>query len=138
MITPYIVYNGKCKEAMSFYQKVFNAEIKSSVPYGEYIPEGIETPPENLSDWVMHAEMDVCGTNFWFADETQSVSCGNMIKLTVTVSMAKTGQEYFDLLKVSGNITLPPTETYYSNFHAAVVDKYGVCWNIVSKETPSK
>jgi PhnB protein len=138
MVTPYITFNGNCKEAMSFYQTVFNAEIKTSIPYGEYVPEGIGTMPENLSDWVMHAEMEICGTNFWFADETQPVSCGNMIKLTATVPVAKIGQEYFDLLKLDGDIILPPTETYYSNFHTAVVDKYGVCWNIVSKEPPAQ
>jgi PhnB protein len=138
MVTPYITFNGNCKEAMSFYQAIFNTEIKTSIPYGEYVPEGIETPPDNLSDWVMHAEMEICGTNFWFADETQPVSCGNMIKLTATVPSAKIGQKYFDLLKLDGNIKLPPTETYYSNFHTAVIDKYGICWNIVSQEKPAQ
>lgn len=138
MVTPYITFNGKCREALSFYETVFNSEIKSIIPYGEYIPEDIDTPPENLSHWVLHAEMMICGTNFWFADETQSVSCGNMIKLTASVPNAKTGQGYFNLLKADGNITLPPTETFYSTFHAAVTDKYGVCWNIVSEEAPKQ
>jgi PhnB protein len=138
MVTPYITFNGKCKEAMSFYQYVFKTEIKSSIPYGEYIPEDIESPPDNLCDWIMHAEMEICGTNFWFADETQTVSCGDMVKLTATVLTARIGQEYFDILKRDGKVKLPPTETYYSNFHTAVVDKYGVCWNIVSKEAPAQ
>jgi PhnB protein len=123
---------------MSYYQKVFKTEIKSSIPYGEYVPEGIEVSQNNLSEWIMHAEMEICGTNFSFADETQLVSCGNMVKLTVGVLTAKQGQEYFDMLKLDGNVTLPPTETYYSNFHSAVIDKYGLCWNIVSKEAPTK
>jgi PhnB protein len=98
----------------------------------------MEEPPENLSDWVMHAEMEICGTNFWFADETQSVSCGSMVKFTATVPTAIVGQEYFDMLQADGNITLPPTETYYINFHTSLVDKFGVCWNIVSKEPPTQ
>ena len=138
MITPYITFNGKCKDAMSFYQSVFKTEIKTIYPYGEYIPDGIESPPENLSEWVMHAEMEICDTNFWFADETQPVFCGDMLKLTATVEHANVGQEYFDKLKDGGTVKLPPTETYYSNFHAAVVDQFGVCWNIVSKEPPKQ
>ena len=114
------------------------SEPKSSIPYGDYIPDGIESPPENLSEWIMHAEMEICNTNFWFADETQAVSCGSMVKLMATVPTAKVGQEYFDMLKVDGDITLPPIETYYSNFHTALVDKFGVCWNIVSKEPPKQ
>ena len=86
----------------------------------------------------MHAEMEICGTNFWFADEIQLLTYGDMVKLTAKVPTAKIGQEYYDLLKNGGNITLPPTETYYSNFHAAIVDRYGVCWNIVSEEAPQQ
>ena len=138
MVTPYLTFNGKCEEAMSFYQSIFKGEIKSSFPYGDYIPDGIENPSEKLSEWIMHAEMEICGTDFWFADETQVVTCGDMVKLTAKVPTAKIAQEYFDKLKVDGKITLPPTETYYSNFHAAIVDKYGVCWNIVSGEAPQQ
>jgi PhnB protein len=137
MVTPYLNFNGNCKEAIAFYQSVFNADVKSTIPYGDYVPDGVVNPPENLSDWIMHAEMEINGTNFWFADETQPVSHGDMVKLTATVPTAKTGQAYFDKLKVDGIVTLSPTETYYSNFHASVVDKYGVCWSIVSEE-PAK
>ena len=136
MVIQYITFNGKCREAMSFYRTVFSSKIKSLFPYGDYVPDGIETTPENLSDWVMHAEMKICGTNFWFADETQTVVSGNMIKLTVFVKNAKTGQDYFNALKENGIVTLPPTETFYSTFHAAVTDKYGVCWNITAEEAP--
>ena len=134
MATPIITFKGNCKEAMSFYQTVFRTEIKSSISYGKYVPEGIETPPEDLRDWIMHAEMEICNTIFRFADEPELISCENMEKLTVNVATAKLGQEYFDILKVDGNIRLPPTETYKSNFHAVVIDKYGVYWNIVSEE----
>jgi PhnB protein len=138
MITPYITFNGKCKEALSYYQSVFKSEVKSMLPYGEYVPADIESPPENLCDWILHAEVEICGTDFWFADETTAVSCGNMIKLAAKVPTAKDGQEYFDMLKIDGTITLPPTETFYSTFHAAVTDKYGVCWNIVAEEAPKQ
>ena len=138
MVTPYLNFNGKSKEVMLFYQLVFNAEIKSSIPYGDYVPEGIESSPENLSDWVMHAEMEICDTKFWFADEIKTLSCGDMVKLTATVPTADIGRGIFDGLKMGGEVVLPPTETFYSNFHAALVDKYGVCWNIVSEEPPKQ
>jgi len=136
MVAPYITFNGNCKEALSFYQTVFKSEIKATHLYGEYIPDGIEAPPDNLCDWIMHAEMEICGTNFSFADETQPVSCGSMIKLNAYVPNAKTAEEYFISMKDGGTVTLPPTETFYSNFHAAVIDKYGICWNFISEEHP--
>ncbi len=138
MITPYITFNGNCKDALEFYKRVFQSEVKMLLPYGDYIPDGISEPPENLSEWVVHAEMQICGTNFWFADEVQPPTQGNMVKLTAVVPAAKEAQSYFDLLKEGGIITLPPTKTFYSAFHAGVTDKYGVGWNVVAEEAPGQ
>lgn len=138
MVTPYLVFNGNCKKAMEFYKNVFQCEEPRILPYGDYVPEGIEMPPEGLSNWVMHAEMTVCGTNFWFADEVQNAARGSTVRLTVTVPDAENGRTYFARLKEGGLVTLPPTETFYSTFHAAVTDFYGINWNIVAEEAPKQ
>lgn len=52
-----------------------------------------------------------------------------------------TGKEaagVFDVLCVNGEVTLPPTETFYSVFHAAVTDKFGVNWDVVAEEQPNR
>ena len=138
MVTPYITFAGNCKEALAFYQNVFKSEVKRSQPYGEYIPDGIGAPPESISEWILHAEMEICGTNFWFADEVQSGARGSMIKLAAIVPTAKEANEIFERLSDGGNITLPPVETFYSAFHAALTDKFGVGWNIVAEELPGR
>lgn len=139
MVTPYITFAGNCSEALEFYQTAFNSKILMSQPYGEYVPEGVTAPPVNLKDWILHAEMNICDTVFWFADEiAEPVSKGNMIKLTTKVPSAKEAQKIFDVLSVGAHITLPPTKTFYSTFHAGLMDKYGVSWNIVAEEPPSQ
>ena len=137
MVTPYIVFNGNCKDVLDFYQKVFDSDIGSPMLYGEYVPDGIETPPSDLSSWVLHAEMLICGTNFWFADEICSSEKGNIVRLTTTIPTHTEAHKIFDVLKENAEITLPPTETFYSTFHAALTDKYGVAWNIVAEEAPN-
>jgi PhnB protein len=84
MITPYLTFNGKCKDALDFYRAVFDYDEPKVMPYGDYMPEWSETPPELLRDWVMHGEMSICGTNVWFADEAAPPVIGNSIKLTVS------------------------------------------------------
>lgn len=138
MVTPFITFNGDCNNALEFYQNVFESKINMFQQYGEYIPEGIHTPPRGLSSWVLHAEMEICGTKFWFADEVNPVLKGNIVKLTITVPTAKEAKEIFDLLSDRAHISLPPVETFYSTFHAALTDKFGVGWNIVAEESPSK
>lgn len=96
-------------------------------------------PPDNLKEWILHAEMEICGTNFWFADEVaESVEKGNMVKLTVQVDTAKEAQQIFESLKKDAHITLPPTETFYSSFHAGMVDQFGISWNITTLEEPNQ
>lgn len=139
MVTPYITFAGCCKQALELYEAAFNTKVKSSMPYGDYIPEGVVSPPKDLSQWILHAEMDLCGTPFWFADEiAEPVTAGTMVKLTAQVANAQEAQRIYDVLCVGAHITLPPTETFYSTFHAGLVDVYGVSWNITALEAPNQ
>lgn len=137
MVKPYLVFNGNCKEVLELYKKVFESEVGMSMPYGEYVPDGVKMLPSDLSTWVLHAEMQICGTTFWFADEIGGSEKGNIVRLTATVPTHIEAQKIFNELKENGEITLPPTETFYSTFHAALIDKFGVAWNIVAEEAPN-
>jgi PhnB protein len=136
MITPYLVFNGQCRDAMDFYAAVFPCSEAKIMPYGDYMPEGSQTPPELLRTWVMHGEMEVCGTNVWFADEAVPFTVGNAIKLSATVPTGKEAVAIFGKLCEGGEVTLPPTQTFYSVFHAAMTDKFGVNWNVIAEESP--
>jgi PhnB protein len=138
MVTPYLTFNGKCKDALEFYRAGFNCEEPKILPYGDYMPEGSKTPPELLRDWVMHGEMVICGTNVWFADVSAPPNIGDSIKLSATLPTGKEARSVFNSLCVGGEITLAPVETFYSVFHAAVTDKFGVNWNVVAEEDPQK
>lgn len=137
MVTPYLVFNGNCKDVLDFYQKVFESDTGAPMLYGEYVPDGIEAQPSDLSTWVLHAEMKICGTTFGFADEIGGSQKGNIVRLTASVPTHTEAQKIFYGLKENAEITLPPTETFYSTFHAALTDKFGVAWNIVAEEAPN-
>lgn len=136
MITPYLTFNGNCKEALAFYRSVFPCGEPSVLPYGDFMPEGSPTPPELLRGWVMHAEMTVCGTNVWFADSAQSPGNSGLITLSAIVPTGREALAIYDALCAGGTVTLPPTVTFYSVFHAVVRDRFGVPWQIVAEEAP--
>jgi len=137
MITPYLVFSGKCQEVMDFYREIFPCGEPTIMNYGDYMPEDSTTPPELLRTWIMHGEMTICGTNVWFADEATPPTIGDSIKLSVSIPTGKEAAVAFDMLCVGGTVTLPPTETFYSVFHAAVTDRFGVNWNVVALEQPA-
>jgi PhnB protein len=86
----------------------------------------------------MHGEMSICGTNVWFADEVAPTTIGDNIKLSIIVPTGKEAAAIFDALCSGGEVTLAPVESFYSVFHAAVTDKFGVNWNVVAEEAPQK
>ena len=136
MITPYLTFNGNCKEALAFYRSVFPCGEASILPYGDYMPEGSPTPPELLRSWVMHAEMTVCGTNVWFADSVQAPGNSGLITLSAIVPTGREALAIYDALCAGGTVMLQPTVTFYSVFHAVVRDRFGVPWQIVAEEAP--
>jgi PhnB protein len=138
MITPYLAFNGNCQSAMNFYRSAFPCGEPKVIPYDDYMPEGSKTPPEALRTWIMHGEMVICGTNVWFADEINPVNTGDNIKLSAIVPTREEAKAIFTALSGGGIVTLPPAETFYSVFHAAVTDKYGVGWNVVAEEAPKQ
>lgn len=135
MVTPYLTFAGNCREALAFYRDVFESPVELLQTYGDYVPDGMEEAPAALKDWILHAEMKICGTNFWFADEAdEPAGTGSMVKLTVSVPDKREAQRIYDGLNRNARVTLPPTETFYSFFHAALIDPYGIGWNIVAEE----
>ena len=44
MITPYLVFNGNCNDALDFYRAIFHCGEPKVLPYGDYMPEGSKTP----------------------------------------------------------------------------------------------
>lgn len=112
MITPYLVFGGDCADALNFYRSVFPCGEAKVLPYGDYMPEGTKTPPELLRTWVMHAEMVICGTNVWFADEAKPVGKGDNVRLSASVPTGREAKAIFEALSAGGVVTL-----LYSHFH---------------------
>ncbi|MGL9750108.1 VOC family protein [Enterococcus sp. DIV0170] len=129
MVTPYILFNKQCEEAMRYYEEVFSGEKLTIQRYQDYIPEGVE---EDVSNYVLHGEMELFGSPFTFADEFSiPFQVGNNVHLTVNPSGVEEAAAMFDALKEAGEVYLPPTKTFYSPFHGSVKDKYGIVWNMI-------
>jgi PhnB protein len=132
MITPYIVFDKRCEEALIFYERVFEGKNKEVLRYNDYIPEAKHTLPKDISNYILHAKMEIYDTVFTFADElSQSIMEGSNIYLTINPSSLKEGKRVYNALKDGGEVILPPTETFYSPLHTTLKDKFGVLWNII-------
>lgn len=132
MVTPYIVFDKQCEEAINFYEKVFHGKNKEIMRYNDYVPDTEQDLPADISNYVLHARMEIFDTEFTFADEfSEAVIKGNAIYLTVNPNTLDEGSRIYGALKAGGEVLLPPTETFYSPLHTTVKDRFGVLWNII-------
>lgn len=140
MVTPYIVFNKQCEEAVNFYEKVFNGKNKELMRYGDYVPKTSQELPADLSNYILHAKMEIYNTEFSFADEfSRPVIEGSMIYLTINPYSLEEGKRIYNELKENGEVLLSPTETFYSPLHTTIKDKFGILWNIiVIKQQPKE
>ena len=65
-ITPYLIFNGNCEEALTFYAKVFGGSINGLMRYKDAPGENRMGMP---GDKVMHAHLDVDGNAVLMASD---------------------------------------------------------------------
>lgn len=131
MIIPFINFAGQAGEAIAFYETVFNITDKK-VSLFKDMPAEMKVHFSSETDhYVMHAQMNINGSQVWIGDTVQEISPGDMISLSVPLSSEEEVRKVFDLLKVGGTIHMELTPTFYSPLFGTVEDKFGVIWHLI-------
>ncbi len=137
-IIPYVVFDGNCEEAVSFYQQVLGGEVMT-MHYGDAPPNLCSTDftvPEQAKHLVLHAEFRHDGHVLRFCDNFPgSPFCqGNNIALSLEHATAAETRAMFDALSVGGKVDMPPQKTFFSPMYAKFTDKFGIIWHLHTKQ----
>lgn|GEM_PF-276732 len=135
MVEPFLNLNGKCNEAIDFYEKVFDGQKKTIMRYKEAPPNPYYPIPDELKDLILYAEMNIKGTNVHFSDTQQNVVPGNMISMAITLASVEEVTSTFNQLKVEGEILMELEPNFFSPMYGWVKDKYGVGWQLICQRS---
>ncbi|PWS35160.1 VOC family protein [Falsiroseomonas bella] len=129
-IEPYLFFDGRCEEALSFYKEALGAEVGALMRFRDS-PDPTGAPPGN-EDKVMHALVRVGGASFMASDghcagDTSFKGFG----LALTVPDATTFDRVFTALEAGGQIRMPPAQTFFSPRFGMVEDRFGVLWMVI-------
>ncbi|MBV7506584.1 VOC family protein [Bacillus sp. sid0103] len=119
--TPYLMFDGKAKEALHFYREVFGGEISNLQTYGE---ADYPTPPE-AHDRIIHAQFR-SGDLFLMVSDAFPGS-------TVVEGEFESEEEIqkiYDSLRQSGNVFMELQDTFWGAKYGKVKDAYGVIWDL--------
>ena len=129
----YINFQGNCREALEFYQQVFNTEAPEIMDYGDSPPDSGFPVNEENKDLIMHTALDILGTTVMFSDilPGEPFVAGNNISMVLMLKELEEIKKLFDKLKVGGSVEMELQETFFSKLYGSVKDRFGIIWQIM-------
>lgn len=116
MLELYINFKGEAKEAITFYEDVFDTKCQNLMTFGE-APEDPEHPiNDEIKDLVMNASIIIEGTYVMISDVPDmfgfEVTEGNNLSLVVSTDDDEKIDRLFKRLSEGGTVTMPLSETF--------------------------
>ncbi len=139
-LNPYLFFEGRCDEALEFYQQHLAAKPGLIFRFSdspEPIPEG--AIPDGFENKVMHCEFSIGNVKIFASDG----SCADEptsfagFSLALTVQTEDDAHRVFDALAEGGQINMPLSQTFWSPLYGQVSDKFGIAWMVMLPATPN-
>ena len=127
-IQPYLFFNGRCDEAVAFYQEALGAEVMMLLRFKQ-APDQSMIRPEN-AEKVMHARLRIDDAIVLMSDGMCTGEPQNFegFSLTLSTSTAAEVDRRFNALAQGGQVRMPLAKTFFSPRFGMLTDKFGVGW----------
>jgi PhnB protein len=133
-INPYIGFNGKCREAMTFYKSCFGGELELLQVGGSPMEEHIPGPPEQIyHSHLRSGQIVLMGTDF---SGSAGHVMGNNMSIAIACSSEDDAHSFFSKLSEGGEVTMPLEKTFWADLFGSVKDKYGIAWMLNYDKVP--
>jgi PhnB protein len=126
-LTPYLLFDGNCRQAMEFYQTCFGGEltatkVKDSPAKDMMLPIQQD---KTLNAHLKSENLEISASDWLRLDETRIR--GNTVCLFLSGGTFQELKVLFEKLSVGADVTDPLKETFFG-VYGALNDKFGVRW----------
>jgi|SRR5690625_2745570 len=135
-VNPYIHLNGEAREAIQFYEKVFEAENLGIITYVD-MPENPDFPlPPETKDRVAHGAIKIGESVMMFSDSfpDEPTNEGSRVSICIEFYNAEKARQTFEALQEGGQVEMPIAETSFSPAYGILKDKFGVTFHFYTEE----
>ena len=131
-VQAYLVFNGRCEEAIRFYQAAIGATVDLLMRHKdspEPAPPGMLPPGSD--DKIMHVSLRI-GDSMLMASDGQCTGKASFdgFSLSLGVPNADEAGRVFARLADGGQVRMPLTKTFWSPCFGMLVDRFGVSWMV--------
>lgn len=131
-VQPYLFFDGRCEEAITFYRTTVGAEVVMLMRFKES-PEPHQPGmlPPGAENKVMHAAFRV-GDSTVLASDGRCMGKPNFqgFALSLTVANEAEADRVFKALSDGGQVQMAMTKTFFSPRFGMVADRFGVAWMV--------
>lgn len=131
-VTSYLMFNGRCDEAVEFYRKAVGAEVAMMMRFKDH-PE--PRPPQirpEMNDKVMHGELRIGDTMVMVSDGGCTGQTGFQgFSLALSAADPAEAERLYKALGEGGTEQMPLMKTFFSPAFGMVADKFGVQWMVI-------
>lgn len=141
LIQPYLMFNGNCEAAFTFYEKALGGKIVAMARFGEMPADAMggdgctDTSgglPPGFEQKIMHTSLQV-GDQVLMASDSHPMYPYNGIhgmSIALGFTDVAEGEKVFAALSDGATVTMPLAETFWSERFGMLEDKFGVSWMV--------
>lgn len=130
-VQPYLMFNGRCEEALEFYKKAIDAKITMLMRFKD-APEKSPDCATPGDDKVMHASLQIGDSTVMATDGQPGCPSGFQgFSLTLSVADEAEARRRFAALSDGGQVHMPLTKTFFSPSFGMLADRFGVSWMVI-------
>lgn len=128
-LTPYLVFDGQCREAFTFYAETFGGEIITMQSFGD--SPGAEHAPAEMQGQIMHAFLRVNGAMLMGSDAPPGqFQRAQGLSVALQVDDPAEAERIFAALADGGQVTMPIQKTFWAERFGMVTDRFGTPWMV--------
>ncbi|OQW41721.1 MAG: hypothetical protein A4S08_02445 [Proteobacteria bacterium SG_bin4] len=137
VIQPYLMFGGRCEEALEFYRTALGAQIDMLMRFQESPdppPPGMLPP--GFENKIMHASFRIAGNVLMASDGCEVGPQFKGFSLSISVATEAEAKRYFAALSDGGQVQMPLAKTFWSPKFGMLTDRFGISWmvNVVTTE----
>ena len=127
-LNPYLSFDGRCREAFAFYEKILGGKISFIQTIGES-PMASGMPPESHGR-VMHVTMQIGDQVLQGADAPGGFTQPAGFSVALHFDEAAEGERVFNALAQDGMVQMPFQPTFWAKGFGMLIDQFGTPWII--------
>ncbi|MHC8326167.1 VOC family protein [Pseudomonas sp. LB1P83] len=129
-INPYLIFNGDCKAAFTFYAQALQGQIEMMMTFGE--SPAREHFPADYHNLIIHTRLAVGDQAIMGSDTTPDRPTDDMsgCSVSLNVDSIAEAERVFGALSEDGSVQMPLEATFWAARFGMLVDRFGVSWMV--------